>query len=172
MQTVMESFLKLHAQSRICRGKTLAVMRAWAVTYAKDRGACALGDRLGVLSSALGMDWKTVLSDRATVEEALEATRGGPRAPETAVAFDATQLDPFLKALYSDAGAAAALVTVQGHTKLLGNALFARDFLDPSSCNQAWAQAQERQQQGLTDPIDILGSLLSREDQGEFFESV
>jgi len=118
------------------------------------------------------MDWKMVLSDRATVGEAVEATRGGPRAPETAVAFDATKLDPFLKALYSDAGAAAALVTVQGHTKLLGNELFARDFLDPCSCNQAWAQAQERKQQGLTDPIDILGSLLSREDQGEFFESV
>jgi len=170
-QTVMESFLKLHAQSRICRGKSLAVMRSWALAYSKGLGAAALGDRLSVLSAALGIDWKTALTDPATVEEAARATTGST-APEAVVAFEPAHLDPFLRALYTDASAAAALVACQGHTQLLGNALFSRDFIDPASCNAAWVQVRERQQEAGTDPMDILGGLLSREDQGEFFHSV
>lgn len=143
------------------------------LAYVRERND-ALASRLSTLGRALGVDWRSLLSDRDLVQQCFLQTRGavgagGPALPQSptllASSFSPQQLPPFVRDLYTDAAAAVALVSVQGAMRVLGTPAFAREYVNPDTCNAALARDR-------ADPIDILGSLINREDQGELFESL
>jgi len=136
--------------------------RGWVLAYVRERHD-GLANRLSTLGRALGVHWQNLLADRDLGQECFLQTRGAlaagarpgqpaalaPQAPSLA-SFSPQQLPPFVKDLYTDAAAAVALVSVQGAMRVLGTPLFAREYVNPDTCNAALARDR-------ADPLDILG---------------